>query len=152
MLYTRRDLGKFALAALPAAAFLEETLSATSLFQSKPNKPNSKFNGVQIGTLAYNSWISMQARKETDPNTCAFNDLALIKISAGQVANVNPTVPFWGGPNALADLLDRQFGGNHRSCLSAMSGGMSAPALPSVASLAGSSLEAAAARSAIAAR
>ena len=55
MLYTRRDLGKIALAALPAAAFLEETLSATPLFQAKPN---SKFNGVQIGTITY-SYRSM---------------------------------------------------------------------------------------------
>jgi hypothetical protein len=59
-------------------------------------------NGTLIGTLAYNSWLSMQAAKEKDANTCAYNDLALIKIAASQVGNVNPTVPFWGGPNGLA--------------------------------------------------
>jgi hypothetical protein len=59
-------------------------------------------NGVPIGTLAYNSWIAMQERHEANAATCEFNDLALIKISAAQVANVNPTVPFWGGPNGLA--------------------------------------------------
>jgi hypothetical protein len=59
-------------------------------------------NGLLIGTLAYNSWIAMQQKHETDAHTCAYNDLALIKISASQIANVNPTVPFWGGPNALA--------------------------------------------------
>jgi hypothetical protein len=59
-------------------------------------------NGTRIGTLAYNSWIAMQNRHEADPNTCAYNDLALIKIDSGQVGNVNPTVPFWGGPNGLA--------------------------------------------------
>jgi hypothetical protein len=59
-------------------------------------------NGTQIGTLAYNSWIAMQGAQEKDANTCAYNDLALIKISPSQVGNVNPTVPFWGGPNALA--------------------------------------------------
>jgi hypothetical protein len=59
-------------------------------------------NGTLIGTLAYNSWIAMQSKGEKDPNTCAFNDLALIKIDAEQVSNVNPTVPFWGGPNGLA--------------------------------------------------
>jgi len=58
--------------------------------------------GTKIGTLAYNSWIAMQGAKEKDPNTCAYNDLALIKILPGQVANVNPTVPFWGGPDGLA--------------------------------------------------
>jgi hypothetical protein len=59
-------------------------------------------SGTLIGTLAYNSWITMQSRKESDPSTCAYNDLALIKISSAQVGNVNPTVPFWGGPNGLA--------------------------------------------------
>jgi hypothetical protein len=59
-------------------------------------------NGTLIGTLAYNSWIAMQSKGEKDPNTCAYNDLALIKINAAQQANVNPTVPFWGGPNGLA--------------------------------------------------
>ena len=59
-------------------------------------------NGTRIGTLAYNSWIAMQSAKEKDANTCAYNDLALIKIDPAQVANVNPTVPFWGGPNGLA--------------------------------------------------
>jgi hypothetical protein len=58
--------------------------------------------GTEIGTLAYNSWIAMQEHKETNPATCAYNDLALIKILPGQVGNVNPTVPFWGGPDGLA--------------------------------------------------
>jgi hypothetical protein len=59
-------------------------------------------NGTLIGTLTYNSWIAMQKAGEKNAATCAYNDLALIKIDAGQVANVNPTVPFWGGPNGLA--------------------------------------------------
>lgn len=59
-------------------------------------------NGTEIGTLAYNSWIAMQSKHETNPATCAYNDLALIKIVPSQVGNVNPTVPFWGGPDGLA--------------------------------------------------
>ncbi len=59
-------------------------------------------DGTLIGTLAYNSWITMQKSGEKDANTCAYNDLALIKIASSQVANANPTVPFWGGPNGLA--------------------------------------------------
>jgi hypothetical protein len=58
--------------------------------------------GTLVGTLAYNSWIAMQKAGEKDAATCAYNDLALIKIEPGQVANVNPTAPFWGGPNGLA--------------------------------------------------
>ena len=70
-------------------------------------------NGTLVGKLAYNSWITMQSKKETDANTCAYNDLALIKVDPSQVAKVNPTVPFWGGPNGLAPgvsaLGDRVF-------------------------------------------
>src|SRR3954449_13432946 len=32
------------------------------------------------GTLVYNSWLAMQAKGETDADTCAGNDLALVKL------------------------------------------------------------------------
>lgn len=54
------------------------------------------------GTLAYSSWLTMQAVGETDPDTCQFNDLALVRIDPADVAKVNPSVPHWGGPVALA--------------------------------------------------
>jgi hypothetical protein len=53
------------------------------------------------GTLAYSSWRTMQARGETDPNVCAFNDLALVRVDPADVGRVNPSVPFWGGPTGL---------------------------------------------------
>lgn len=53
------------------------------------------------GTLVYNSWLTMQNKHETDSNTCQYNDLALIKIDAADVAKVNPSIPFWGGPTGL---------------------------------------------------
>jgi hypothetical protein len=53
------------------------------------------------GTLAYSSWLTMQQRGENDENTCAYNDLALVKVDAADVGKVNPSVPFWGGPTAL---------------------------------------------------
>ncbi len=53
------------------------------------------------GTLAYNSWLTMQAAGETDANACTFNDLALIRIDPADVAKVNPSIPHWGGPNGL---------------------------------------------------
>lgn len=53
---------------------------------------------VGRGTLAYSSWNTMQARGEDDPATCAFNDFALIEVDAADVAKVNPSIPFWGGP------------------------------------------------------
>jgi hypothetical protein len=48
--------------------------------------------------LAYNSWLTMQSKSETDENTCAFNDLALIRLDPADVAKVNPSVPQLGGP------------------------------------------------------
>lgn len=56
------------------------------------------------GTLVYNSWLTMQARGETDPDTCAFNDLALIEIDPADVAAVNPSVPGFGGPTAVGTV------------------------------------------------
>jgi hypothetical protein len=56
---------------------------------------------VGSGTLAYSSWNTMAQRGETDANTCAFNDFALVEVDAADVSKVNPSVPFWGGPVAL---------------------------------------------------
>jgi hypothetical protein len=53
------------------------------------------------GELVYSSWRAMQARGETDPGTCAFNDLALVRIDPADVGRVNPSVPYWGGPTGL---------------------------------------------------
>jgi hypothetical protein len=53
---------------------------------------------VGTGTLAYSSWLDMQARGETDADTCAYNDLALVKVDPAYAGDVNPSIPFWGGP------------------------------------------------------
>jgi hypothetical protein len=53
------------------------------------------------GTLVYNSWLAMQADGETNPDACAFNDLALIRIDPVDVAEVNPSVPGFGGPTGV---------------------------------------------------
>ena len=55
------------------------------------------------GTLVYNSWLTMQAKGETDPDTCAYNDLALVKIDPADVGSVNPSVPAWGGPTGVGN-------------------------------------------------
>jgi len=57
---------------------------------------------VGTGTLVYSSWLTMKSKGETDPNTCAYNDLALVKVSAGDAGKVNPSVPDFGGPTALS--------------------------------------------------
>ena len=53
------------------------------------------------GTLAYNSWLAMQAQPETDADICAYNDFALVRLDPADTIRVNPTVPFWGGPNGI---------------------------------------------------
>ena len=56
--------------------------------------------GTQVGagTLVYSSWLTMHQIGTTDANTCAYNDLAIVKVDAADVGKVNPSIPFWGGP------------------------------------------------------
>lgn len=53
------------------------------------------------GTLVYSSWLTMQAIHEADADTCAFNDLALVRIDPADVGKVNPSVPGFGGPSGV---------------------------------------------------
>jgi len=56
------------------------------------------------GTLAYSSWRTMAANGETNPNACAFNDFALIRIDPADVPRVNPSVPGFGGPTGVGTV------------------------------------------------
>lgn len=53
------------------------------------------------GKLVYNSWLTMQANHEADANTCAYNDLALVKLDPADAGKVDPSVPGWGGPTGV---------------------------------------------------
>jgi hypothetical protein len=53
---------------------------------------------VGTGTLVYSSWLAMQQAGTTDENACDYNDFALVKVDSQYVGDVNPSVPFWGGP------------------------------------------------------
>ena len=55
------------------------------------------------GTMVYNSWLTMQGKGEPDADTCAGNDFALVKLDPADAAKVNPSIPFWGGPNGITD-------------------------------------------------
>jgi hypothetical protein len=55
----------------------------------------------QPGTMVYNSWLAMQAAGETNPDACAYNDFALIRLDPADFGKVNPSIPFWGGPNGI---------------------------------------------------
>jgi hypothetical protein len=56
------------------------------------------------GILVYNSWLTMQANGETNPDACAYNDLALIKIDPADVGKVNPSIPGFGGPTGVGSI------------------------------------------------
>jgi hypothetical protein len=53
------------------------------------------------GVMVYNSWVRMQSGPKPDANTCAYNDLALIKLDPADVARTNPSVPSFGGPTGV---------------------------------------------------
>jgi hypothetical protein len=53
------------------------------------------------GTLVYNSWLAMQAAGETNSGACLGNDFALIRLDPADHGKVNPSVPFWGGPQGI---------------------------------------------------
>ena len=53
------------------------------------------------GTLAYSSWITMQQSGETNPDACAYNDLALVRIDPADVGSVSASVPGYGGPTGV---------------------------------------------------
>ncbi|MEA3019947.1 MAG: hypothetical protein QOI47_1471 [Actinomycetota bacterium] len=56
---------------------------------------------TQPGVLVYSSWLTMQARHEKDAETCAYNDIGLVRLDRRDRSKVNPSVPHWGGPVAL---------------------------------------------------
>jgi len=69
--------------------------------QSLPNGTQVDIGTGHPATMVYNSWNAMQAQGETDPDTCQYNDIALLQLSAADVANTNPSIPFWGGPTGV---------------------------------------------------
>jgi hypothetical protein len=57
------------------------------------------------GTMVYNSWIRMQAANESNADTCAYNDLALVRLDPADASKVNPSIPFWGGPTGTTGTV-----------------------------------------------
>jgi hypothetical protein len=68
--------------------------------------PVSVGGASKPGTLVYNSWLTMQqVTHERDSETCAYNDLAIVKLDPADYAKVNPSIPHWGGPTATSAPL-----------------------------------------------
>jgi hypothetical protein len=91
------------------AAHCSGTGAATSTdgcdSESLPEGTQVEVTGAsKPGVMVYNSWIRMQAANESNPDTCAYNDLALVKLDPADAANVDPTVPGFGGPTGVASL------------------------------------------------
>jgi trypsin-like peptidase len=58
------------------------------------------------GTMVYNSWLTMQAKGESNPDACEYNDLALVRVDPADVGSVNPSVPGFGGPTGIGEAAD----------------------------------------------
>ncbi len=48
---------------------------------------------TRSGTLAYSSWNTMQANGETNPDACAYNDFALVRLDPADVRERRPDRP-----------------------------------------------------------
>ena len=73
-------------------------------------------NGTTVGggTLVYSSWIKMRQRNTRSRAACAANDFALVRVDRNDRRKVNPSVPFWGGPDRP---LHRRGAGRHPGLL-----------------------------------
>jgi hypothetical protein len=91
-------IGQAAHCASTAAATSTNGCTATS---QPIDTPVTVTGASRPGTMVYSSWLTMQARGETDANTCAYTDLALDQLDPADVGNVDPTVPGWGGPTGV---------------------------------------------------
>jgi sugar phosphate isomerase/epimerase len=94
MHYTRRDLGKLALAALPAAQL--------------PAKPNSNFNGVQIGAITPYCYRDLPDANDAVANLKRLveNGLSAVEISPG------PIETWAGAPTAPVPVSGGARGGS----------------------------------------
>ncbi|MGI9156523.1 MAG: hypothetical protein ACR2FG_07785 [Marmoricola sp.] len=73
----------------------------TTVDFTNDGNPASEGTIVGHGRLAYSSWVTEHKLGTKDANTCAYNDLALVKVDKADVSKVNPSVPFWGGPTGI---------------------------------------------------
>ncbi|MBK5306489.1 MAG: hypothetical protein JJD92_07360 [Frankiaceae bacterium] len=100
---------------LGQAAHCSGTGAATEtdgcLAQSLPEGTAVEVDGAtKPGVMVYNSWVRMQATPEQeDADTCAYNDVALIRLDPADVALTNPSVPVFGGPVGVR-TTELQFG------------------------------------------
>jgi len=97
MILTRRDFGKLAVAAIPAAAFPAASLLAQA-------KPNSRFGGVQIGVITYSFRGLPESAEETLKYCvdCGVNAIELMSNVAERYAGAPLPAGRGGGPGGPA--------------------------------------------------
>jgi hypothetical protein len=97
---------------LGQAAHCSGTGAATEtdgcLAKSLPVGTQVDVGGTRPGVMVYNSWITMQQLGEKNPDTCAYNDLALVRVDPADAGSVNPSIPFWGGPTGVTSSVPNQ--------------------------------------------
>src|SRR5881275_2754401 len=90
MRYTRRDFGKLALGALPAAALLNRPFGAIAA-----TKPDSTINGVHIGTITYSYRSMPDQSAEAILRYVLDSGISAIEFMGG------PVEAFAGAPNVF---------------------------------------------------
>ena len=71
---------------------------------SLPNGTAVEVDGAsRPGTMVYSSWNEMQADGESNQDICLGNDFALVRLDPADASKVNPSIPFWGGPNGITN-------------------------------------------------
>ena len=110
MSFTRREFGKLALAGLPSAAVLARTESLFGALAPSPvsealsgfggasaqAKPNSVFNGVQIGTITYSYRSMLDQSAEATLKYILDSGISAIELMGG------PVESFAGAPSRAA--------------------------------------------------
>jgi sugar phosphate isomerase/epimerase len=93
MRYSRRDLGKLALIALPAVTVLKQPVAASAQARAKPN---STVNGVDLGTITYSYRSMPDQSAETILRSVLDSGISRIEFMGG------PVEAFAGAPQAAA--------------------------------------------------
>src|ERR1051325_4916110 len=97
MRYTRRELGRLALGAIPAAAFVHKPLDAAAA-----SKPNSVVNGVNLGTITYSYRSMPDQSAEAILRYVVDSGISAIEFMGDPVEAFAgaPRLPRAGGPGA----------------------------------------------------
>jgi sugar phosphate isomerase/epimerase len=107
MQYTRRDIGKLALSALPAASLLARPLSSRAqlpLDVARDKRPNSTINGVRIGAITYSYRTMPDQSAEAILRYVVDSGISQIEFMGG------PIEAFAGAPQAPQGAAGRRGG------------------------------------------